>query len=74
LPGTVEVVVPVEPFRQVISVRRLVWEPATCDEGVPMTTSTYIIIGMTCGHCVNVVSSEVGKPVRRNDARSCRTP
>jgi copper chaperone len=26
-----------------------------------MTTSTYTVTGMTCGHCVNAVSSEVGK-------------
>lgn len=24
-----------------------------------MTTSTYQVIGMTCGHCVNAVSSEL---------------
>jgi copper chaperone len=27
----------------------------------PMTTSTYTVTGMTCGHCVNAVSAEVGK-------------
>jgi copper chaperone len=26
-----------------------------------MTTQTYTVSGMTCGHCVNSVSSEVGK-------------
>jgi len=26
-----------------------------------MTTTTYTVSGMTCGHCVNSVSSEVGK-------------
>jgi copper ion binding protein len=25
-----------------------------------MTTSTYTVKGMTCGHCVSAVSSEVG--------------
>ncbi|MBX6355944.1 MAG: heavy-metal-associated domain-containing protein [Micromonosporaceae bacterium] len=25
-----------------------------------MTTATYRVKGMTCGHCVNAVSSEVG--------------
>lgn len=26
-----------------------------------MTTSTYTVTGMTCGHCVNAVTQEVGK-------------
>lgn len=26
-----------------------------------MTTTIYTVSGMTCGHCVNSVSSEVGK-------------
>jgi copper chaperone CopZ len=26
-----------------------------------MTIKTYIVTGMTCGHCVSSVSSEVGK-------------
>lgn len=26
-----------------------------------MTIATYSITGMTCGHCVNAVSSEIGK-------------
>lgn len=26
-----------------------------------MTTTTYTVSGMTCGHCVNSVSAEVGK-------------
>jgi copper chaperone CopZ len=26
-----------------------------------MTTTTYTVSGMTCGHCVSAVSSEVGK-------------
>jgi copper chaperone len=26
-----------------------------------MTTSIYTVTGMTCSHCVNAVSSEVGK-------------
>lgn len=26
-----------------------------------MTTNTYSVNGMTCGHCVNSVSSEIGK-------------
>jgi copper ion binding protein len=26
-----------------------------------MTTATYTVSGMTCGHCVNSVSSELGK-------------
>jgi len=25
-----------------------------------MTTSTYTVSGMTCGHCVNAVSGEIG--------------
>ncbi|MBF6436955.1 heavy-metal-associated domain-containing protein [Nocardia cyriacigeorgica] len=26
-----------------------------------MATSTYIVTGMTCGHCVSSVKSEIGK-------------
>ena len=26
-----------------------------------MTTSTYTVKGMTCGHCVSAVKSEIGK-------------
>ena len=26
-----------------------------------MTTTTYAIKGMTCGHCVNAVGSEIGQ-------------
>ena len=26
-----------------------------------MTTTTYNVSGMTCGHCVSAVSSEIGK-------------
>jgi len=26
-----------------------------------MTTAAYTVSGMTCGHCVNAVSSEIGK-------------
>ena len=26
-----------------------------------MTTATYTVVGMTCGHCVNAVSEEVGE-------------
>lgn len=26
-----------------------------------MTTTTYTVSGMTCGHCVNSVSTEIGK-------------
>jgi copper ion binding protein len=26
-----------------------------------MTTKTYTVTGMTCGHCVSAVSTEVGK-------------
>lgn len=26
-----------------------------------MTTTTYIVTGMTCGHCVNAVTTEVGR-------------
>jgi copper chaperone CopZ len=26
-----------------------------------MSTSTYTVRGMTCGHCVNSVSAEVGR-------------
>ena len=26
-----------------------------------MTTSTYTVVGMTCGHCVAAVTEEVGK-------------
>ena len=26
-----------------------------------MTTTTYTVTGMTCGHCVSSVSSEIGK-------------
>ena len=26
-----------------------------------MTTTTYLVSGMTCGHCVSAVSEEIGK-------------
>lgn len=26
-----------------------------------MTTTTYTVSGMTCGHCVNSISSEIGR-------------
>ncbi len=26
-----------------------------------MTTATYPVVGMTCGHCVNAVTEEVGQ-------------
>ncbi len=26
-----------------------------------MSTSTYMVVGMTCGHCVNSVTEEVGQ-------------
>ena len=26
-----------------------------------MTTTTYTVVGMTCGHCVSAVSEEVGQ-------------
>jgi copper chaperone CopZ len=26
-----------------------------------MTTSTYLVSGMTCGHCVSAVAAELGK-------------
>lgn len=26
-----------------------------------MITSTYTVVGMTCGHCVNAVSAEMGR-------------
>jgi copper chaperone len=32
-----------------------------------MTTSTYTVAGMTCGHCVNAVSTEISKVARVND-------
>jgi copper chaperone len=36
---------------------------ATSDHrgGPVSTTSTYTVVGMTCGHCVRSVSEEVGK-------------
>jgi copper chaperone len=33
--------------------------PAT--EEIAMPTETYTVTGMTCGHCVSSVSSEIGK-------------
>jgi copper chaperone CopZ len=30
-------------------------------EGTKMTTRTYSVAGMTCGHCVAAVTAEVGK-------------
>jgi len=30
------------------------------EETTGMTTTTYTVIGMTCGHCVNAVSIEIG--------------
>lgn len=30
------------------------------ERGVAMVTTTYQVQGMTCGHCVNSVSAEVG--------------
>jgi copper chaperone CopZ len=32
-----------------------------------MTISTYTVAGMTCGHCVNAVSSEISKVARVTD-------
>jgi copper chaperone CopZ len=34
-----------------------------------MTTTTYAIKGMTCGHCVNAVSSEIGQLPGVQDVR-----
>lgn len=34
-----------------------------------MTTSTYAITGMTCGHCVNSVSTELGRLPGVTDVR-----
>ena len=28
-------------------------------ERTPVSTSTYTVVGMTCGHCVNAVTEEV---------------
>jgi copper ion binding protein len=36
--------------------------PATiAPKETSMTTTTYIVTGMTCGHCVTAVTSEVGE-------------
>lgn len=34
-----------------------------------MTTSTYTVSGMTCGHCVNAVTSEIGQLPGVDDVR-----
>lgn len=34
-----------------------------------MTTTTYHVSGMTCGHCVSSVSSEIGKLAGVRDVR-----
>ncbi len=34
-----------------------------------MTTRTYTVEGMTCGHCVSAVSGEVGKVAGVSDVR-----
>ena len=34
-----------------------------------MTTTTYAIKGMTCGHCVNAVSAELGRLAGVSDVR-----
>lgn len=34
-----------------------------------MTTSTYTVSGMTCGHCVNAVTSEIGQLPGIDDVR-----
>ena len=33
--------------------------PTVDQEGTPVTTSTYTVVGMTCGHCVSAVTEEV---------------
>jgi len=33
----------------------------TIGSAAPSTVDTYTVVGMTCGHCVSSVSSEVGK-------------
>ena len=35
--------------------------PTITKEYRPMATSTYAVVGMTCGHCVDAVRDEVGK-------------
>ena len=30
-------------------------------EGIPMSTATYTVVGMTCGHCVSAVTEEVSQ-------------
>lgn len=35
--------------------------PTITKEYRPMSTSSYAVVGMTCGHCVDAVRNEVGK-------------
>jgi copper chaperone len=35
--------------------------PKGYKRGVEMSTATYTVAGMTCGHCVNSVKEEVGQ-------------
>ena len=37
----------------------LLTEPSPTPERTAMTTATYTVVGMTCGHCVNSVTEEV---------------
>jgi copper chaperone CopZ len=41
----------------------------TSEERAAMTTATYTIRGMTCGHCVEPVSSELGRLPGVTDAQ-----
>jgi copper chaperone len=43
--------------------------PTITKEYRPMATTSYAVVGMTCGHCVDAVRDEVGKVdgVRRVD-------
>ena len=34
-----------------------------------MTTTTYLVSGMTCGHCVSAVTEEISKMVGVSDVR-----
>ncbi len=39
----------------------LLTEPSPTPERTAMTTATYTVVGMTCGHCVSSVTEEVGQ-------------
>ena len=44
-------------------------EPPSPERNSPMSTATYTVVGMTCGHCVNAVTEEVAQVPGRHRRR-----